>query len=370
MISSPPVLGSAHFTSTLSHWYARHHRPLPWRATRDPYAIWLSEVILQQTRVAQGQPYYERFLETYPTVLALAAAPEDAVLRLWQGLGYYSRARNMRATAQQIAETLGGKFPDNYTDLLKLRGIGPYTAAAIASFAFHERVAVVDGNVFRVLARVFGLADDTARPASRAVFQRQADVLIADAPDPAEFNQAVMEFGAIQCTPTKPDCLFCPLRDNCFAFQHGLVSVLPVKTKAKPATERALHYVVLRWQAGLYLRKRPAGDIWQGLYDLPTLETTDAALFSSDLASQLADWGASGALVRGVAEPAPTYRHVLSHQKLVAQFHEVALQQPLPDDELAENGLALYSPAEVEALPKSRLLVQWLADASRRPRGR
>ncbi len=352
------------FSRTLAAWYARHQRPLPWRATRDPYAIWLSEVILQQTRVAQGLPYYERFLAAYPTVTALAAAPEDAVLRHWQGLGYYARARNMHATAKVIATELGGQFPDSYAGLVQLRGIGPYTGAAVASFAFGERVAVVDGNVFRVLARVFGVSDDIARPASRAVFQRLADSLIAEAADPAEFNQAIMEFGAVQCTPARPDCLFCPFRDACFAFQHGLVHALPAKSKAKAARTRYLHYVVLRWQGQLYLRKRPGGDIWHGLYDLPAVETTTEHLDPAALAGQLGEWQADPvpALVDVVAEPAAAYRHVLSHQKVAARFHEVALRGPLAPAVLAATGLALYSAAAVEALPKPRLLVQWLAD--------
>lgn len=353
----------AAFSAALGAWYARHQRALPWRATRDPYAIWLSEIILQQTRVAQGLPYYERFLAAYPTVGVLAAASEDEVLRHWQGLGYYARARNMHATAKLIAGEYGGRFPDSYAGLLQLRGIGPYTAAAVASFAFGERVAVVDGNVFRVLARVFGIADDIARPATRAVFQRLADALIAAAPDPAEFNQALMEFGAVQCTPVRPDCLFCPLRESCFAFQNGMVSQLPVKAKAKASPTRHLHYVVLRWGETLYLRKRPGGDIWHGLYDLPNLETPTALLDPAALAAQLADWQAATAPApTAVAEPAPTYRHVLSHQKLAARFHEVVLQEPLPSAVQVASGLAPYGPAEVEALPKPRLLVQWLAE--------
>ncbi len=352
-----------HFSTTLATWYARHQRPLPWRATRDPYAIWLSEVILQQTRVAQGLPYYERFLSAYPTIRDLAAAPEDEVLRHWQGLGYYARARNMHATAKIIAEELGGRFPTTYAALVQLRGIGPYTGAAVASFAFGERVAVVDGNVFRVLARVFGIADDIARPATRAIFQRQADALIAAAPDPAEFNQALMEFGAVQCTPAKPDCLFCPLRANCFAFEHGMVGQLPVKAKAKPAPTRHVHYVVLRWAESIYLRKRAGGDIWHGLYDLPALETDAEQLDSAVLAQQLIEWQATAAPTPShLAEPAPTYRQLLSHQKLAARFHEVELLQPLTASTLATSGLALYSAAEIEALPKPRLLVQWLAE--------
>ncbi len=354
----------AFFASTLSAWYGRSHRPLPWRATRDPYAIWLSEVILQQTRVAQGLPYYERFMAAYPTVADLAAAPEDDVLRHWQGLGYYSRARNMHHTAQLVMADFGGRFPSTYAGLLQLRGIGPYTAAAVASFAFGERVAVVDGNVFRVLSRVFGITDDIAKPATRAVFQRQADHLMAAAIDPAEFNQALMEFGAVQCTPARPDCLFCPLREACFAFQHGMIEQLPVKAKAKAAVTRQLHYVALRWQNQLYLRKRPSGDIWHSLYDLPTVELpSDEIPLPEALAEQLTQWRATALpMTLDAAEPTPTYRHVLSHQKLVAQFHTVELAAPLPAETLLSTGMMPYSATEIERLPKPRLLVQWLDD--------
>lgn len=355
---------SAFFATALHTWYERHQRDLPWRRTRDPYAIWLSEIILQQTRVSQGRPYYERFLAAYPTVLELAEAPDDAVLRHWQGLGYYSRARNMHATARLVAAELEGRFPNTYAGLVQLRGIGPYTAAAIASFAFGERVAVVDGNVFRVLARVFGIADDIARPATRRVFQAKADELIQAAADPAAFNQAVMEFGAIQCTPAAPDCLFCPLRDGCFAFNHGLVARLPVKARAKAAATRHLHYLVLRWGTQLYLRKRTSGDIWEGLYDLPVLETDTADLPPTELTGQLAAWQAEASAPPAASlaeEPRPTYHHVLSHQKLAARFHEVELRAPLPADVLLQTGLTPYEPAQVEALPKPQLLVRWLA---------
>ncbi len=353
----------AFFATTLGTWYARHHRDLPWRHTHDPYAIWLSEVILQQTRVAQGLPYYERFLTAYPTVTALAAASEDEVLRHWQGLGYYSRARNMHHTAQLVVRDYGGAFPDTYAELLQLRGIGPYTAAAVASFAFGERVAVVDGNVFRVLARVFGRTEDIAKPATRAVFQNLANELIAAAADPAAFNQAVMEFGAVQCTPTAPDCLFCPLRESCFAFNHGMVAMLPVKAKAKAAPTRHLHYLVLRWQDKLYLRKRADRDIWLGLYDLPTLTAETDHLPPDELAAHLTALGAVAVAAPAlVAEPLPTYRQTLSHQKLAARFHEVPLRAPLSAEALHGTGLAPYTAAEVEALPKPQLLVSWLRD--------
>ena len=340
--------------AALLTWYPRHHRDLPWRHTRDPYAIWLSEVILQQTRVAQGLPYYETFLAAYPTVQALAAAPEAEVLRHWQGLGYYSRARNMHHTAQQVVNDHDGRFPATYAGLLQLRGVGPYTAAAIASFAFDEAVAVLDGNVYRVLARIFGLHSDIAAPSSRKEFQALADQHIPAA-TPADFNQAIMEFGALQCTPAKPDCLFCPLQQQCWAFQHGQVALLPVKSKAKASRTRYFHYFVLRHGEQTYLRERREKDIWQGLYDFALAETTVPELPPAELLRHLNALGASLDTSRA-AEPSATYRHVLSHQKLEARFHPLALAMPLPATTLRDLGLRAYSAAEIEALPKPKLI--------------
>ncbi|UOQ73812.1 A/G-specific adenine glycosylase [Hymenobacter cellulosilyticus] len=354
------VLAPAHpyFAQALLEWYPRHRRDLPWRHTRNPYAIWLSEVILQQTRVKQGLPYYLDFITTYPTVQDLAAAPEDEVLRHWQGLGYYSRARNMHHTAQQVVREYEGVFPDTYLDLLKLRGVGQYTAAAIASFAFGEKVAVLDGNVYRVLSRVFGITSDIAAPATRKEFQALADTLIpAAAPD--EFNQAIMEFGAIQCTPIKPDCLFCPLQSQCYAFQHGMVQELPVKSKAKAGRTRYFHYIVLRHGDTLYLKKRTAKDIWQGLYDFALTETEAAELPAVELAATVADLGGSIATDRA-EEPVLALRHVLSHQKVEARFHPVWLKQPLPAASLAASGLAPFTAEEAHDLPKPVLIANYI----------
>jgi len=353
-----PSLQPSFLAAALLSWYPRHHRDLPWRRTRDPYAIWLSEVILQQTRVAQGLPYYESFLAAYPTVQNLAAAPEQEVLRLWQGLGYYSRARNMHHTAQQVVQEYGGRFPSTYAELLKLRGVGPYTAAAIASFAFDEAVAVLDGNVYRVLARIFGLHSDIAAPASRKEFQALADQHIP-ASAPADFNQAIMEFGAIHCTPAKPDCLFCPLQQQCWAFQHGQVALLPVKSKAKAARVRFFQYFVLRHKEHIYLRERREKDIWQGLYDFALSETTIPDIPASEVIRYLDALGASIDTSQA-AEPSTVYRHVLSHQKLEARFHPIELAQPLPELAQQDLGLRAYTRAEVEALPKPILIANYL----------
>ncbi|PKV62509.1 A/G-specific adenine glycosylase [Pontibacter ramchanderi] len=348
------------FADTIIGWYQRHKRALPWRETTDPYLIWLSEVILQQTRVAQGLPYFQRFAEAYPTVQQLAAAPQDEVLRLWQGLGYYSRARNMHHTAQQIVQEHSGVFPSKYEGLLKLRGVGSYTAAAIASFAFREKVAVLDGNVFRVLARVFGLSEDIAAPSSRKVFQQLANELIpAEAPD--TFNQAIMEFGAIQCTPVMPDCLFCPLQQSCFAFTHGLVQELPVKSKAKAARQRFFHYLVFAHEGEYYMRKRMSGDIWEGLYDFYLHESDTKALDINRLLKELNEAGIA-VHENHLLPPRKEYKHVLSHQKITARFYLVRLDSRLSEEILQEARLAPYSSEKIEALPKPILINSYLKD--------
>jgi A/G-specific adenine glycosylase len=356
LVQQPTFLAQA-----LLAWYPRHRRDLPWRSTRNPYAIWLSEVILQQTRVAQGLPYYLDFLSSYPTVQDLANAPEQEVLRHWQGLGYYSRARNMHHTAQQIVAEFGGVFPSTYAGLRQLKGVGPYTAAAIASFAFDEAVAVLDGNVFRVLARIFGLHSDIAAPSSRKEFQALADQHLPAA-HAAEFNQAIMEFGALQCTPAKPDCLFCPLQSQCWAFQHGQVALLPVKAKAKAARTRYFHYFVLRHGEQLYLKERPSGDIWQGLYDFALAETDSADLTAAEVLRHVEALGGTLATTYLAEDrPAPVLRHVLTHQKLEARFHAVRLATELSSTTLRDTGLRAYSMAEIEELPKPVLIINYLA---------
>lgn len=350
-----------HFAETLINWYGRHKRSLPWRDTTNPYYIWLSEVILQQTRVAQGLPYYLKFIEAYPTVQDLAAAPQDEVLRLWQGLGYYSRARNMHHTAQLVVAQYGGRFPDRYSELLKLKGVGSYTAAAIAAFAFKEQVAVLDGNVFRVLSRVFGISDDIAAPASRKIFQKLTDELVP-AEEPDTYNQAIMEFGAIQCTPLMPDCMFCPLQQSCFAFNHGMVQELPVKSKAKAARPRFFHYIIFELNSKFYLRKRLEGDIWQGLYDFYLYESTSKELPEQQLLQELQQAGIPVDITQ-LQPPQKDYKHILSHQKITARFYRFRLTKGIKDDVLQETRLAPYNVEEIEALPKPVLISSYLKDA-------
>lgn len=338
------------FAPLLIDWYHRHQRPLPWRHTRDPYRIWLSEIILQQTRVAQGLPYYHAFVEAFPDVFALAAAEERAVLRLWQGLGYYSRARNLHKCARLVATQWRGAFPTTYAQLLTLPGVGPYTAAAIASFAFGEAVPVVDGNVFRVVARVFGLDTDIAHADAKKLFFERAQSVM-DPARPADFNQAMMELGAVCCTPSSPTCEVCPVRKICFAYKHEAQKLLPVKSKKTKVRKRYLHYFVIRQKDKTLLRERTGKDIWRGLYDFYCVETSRPARLEKLLA---ADPFLSRVRITQISQPV---KHMLSHQQLRAVFYEGVFRRaktPLPQ------GLKWYGPKQVAALPKPVLIDGYL----------
>lgn len=313
------------FSSLLIHWYLRNKRDLPWRQTLDPYLIWLSEIILQQTRVAQGLPYYFSFVEAFPTVGDLAFADEQQVLRLWQGLGYYSRARNLHHTAKFVANDLNGKFPSDYDGLLKLKGVGDYTAAAIASFAFGEKTPVVDGNVFRVLSRIFAVETDITSSSARNEFKSLA-LSLMEGCDPAIFNQAIMEFGAIQCVPKSPDCSKCTMNSGCEAFLTRRVDKFPVKSaKAKPRTRHLNYLVVEDSQAKTMIRKREGKGIWENLYEFPVLETDAEATYDEVLAH------AGFLFPNGVCEPLPIYDtvHKLSHQHLHVKFTNVRIGESL-----------------------------------------
>ena len=343
------------FAEKIIEWYQAHKRDLPWRNTQNPYYIWLSEVILQQTRVVQGLPYYERFVAQYPEITALAQAPEDEVMRLWQGLGYYSRARNMHHTARYMVEHLGGHFPDNYQDLLKLKGVGHYTAAAIASFAFGEQVAVLDGNVFRVLARVFGHFADIAGPQGQRDFAALSQALLPEKDSPT-YNQAVMEFGALQCSPEKPNCMYCPLQDNCAAYANAWQKELPVKSKKIKQRHRYFIYLMLRYQGRLALRKRSEQDIWGGLYEGLLYE---AASFEEAAAQLEGD-----AFVEKYQEKiilrkeTKEYKHNLTHQKLFVQFWEAeyqASESPSPPEDFE-----WFDEKAYQALPKPILIANYL----------
>ena len=261
------------FSNQLILWYLENKRDLPWRNTHDPYPIWLSEIILQQTRVAQGLPYFLAFIDSFSTIHDLANADEEKVLKLWQGLGYYSRARNLHSTAKYISKELNGVFPNNYNELIKLKGVGEYTAAAIASFSFNECVPVVDGNVYRVLSRYFGIETDIASSIAKKEFTSLAASLI-DNKRPALFNQAIMEFGALQCTPKNPECPTCPLNNSCFALAKKKTNILPIKLKKTKIKNRYLNYLlILDNNNKSLINKRTKKGIWHNLYEFPVIET-------------------------------------------------------------------------------------------------
>lgn len=264
------------FSKTLTNWYSINKRYFPWRSTKEPYFIWLSEIILQQTQTKQGLPYYEAFVTKFPTVFLLAQANESDVLKVWQGLGYYSRARNLHFTAKYIAENLNGKFPNNYIDLLQLKGIGDYTASAIASICFDEPAAVVDGNVYRVLSRYFGLDIPINSTQGIKEFKALATSLI-DKNNPGDCNQAIMEFGATQCKPQSPDCSVCPLNSSCVALQKRLINQLPVKLKKTKVTKKHFNFLVfISSDKKTMFHKRASKGIWQNLYQFPLIETESA----------------------------------------------------------------------------------------------
>ena len=348
---------SAVFSKKLLRWYASNKRDLPWRNSTDPYKIWLSEIILQQTRVKQGLPYYQEFTKKFPTVQALAAADEKIVLRTWQGLGYYSRARNLHKCAKIINDQYNGDFPDTYDELLKLPGIGPYTAAAIASFAFRQPHAVVDGNVFRVLSRAFGVTKDIASSAGQKYFRKLANELI-DPDDPGEYNQAIMEFGALHCTPSSPDCETCFYADSCYANQQGLQSTLPVKTKKTRVRNRYLQYVVIRYAGKIYMKPRTEKDIWQGLYDFPLVES-GLFLEEEDLLSAIRSEATlpENAVLESVSRD---YTHQLSHQKLHARFLLLECGDQKP--EFSDPSVHIFNMDQVLDLPKPVLISRYLND--------
>lgn len=300
------------FAQTLLSWFRENGRELPWRQTRDPYAIWLSEIILQQTQVKQGWDYWERFIRRWPKVEDLAAATEDEVLREWQGLGYYSRARNLHFAARQIVAL--GHFPDTLDGIKALKGVGDYTAAAIGSIAFGLPAAVVDGNVYRVLARHFGIDTPINTTEGKKVFAALAQELLPIS-ESSDYNQAIMDFGAIQCTPVSPSCAACPLIESCEAFRSGRVSELPVKLRTLKVRERHLIYIYVRCNGQTAIHRRGPGDIWQGLWE-PWLVDSEAVVPSAAILHR------------------QHVKHVLTHRVLYADFYllEVGAKPDLPSD--------------------------------------
>lgn len=306
----------------LLSWYKVNKRELPWRDISDPYLIWISEIILQQTRVAQGYSYFVRFVHRFPTVQSLAEAEEDEVMKFWQGLGYYSRARNLHAAAKSIV----GEFPKTYSEVLALKGVGEYTAAAICSFAYNLPFAVLDGNVYRVLSRYLGIDVPIDSSQGKKLFTSLANEYL-DKKNPALYNQAIMDFGALQCVPSSPDCFQCPLSDSCVAFAKGIVTDLPIKQGRVKVVNRYFNYIYVRMGAHTFINKRLENDIWKNLFDLPLIEfphqVTDEEFLSSPQFKELFVNGESynvHCLVRNM-------KHVLSHRVIYANFYEVILPE-------------------------------------------
>lgn len=335
------------FARLLIEWYHEHKRDLPWRNTNDPYLIWISEIILQQTRVAQGYAYYQRFIERFPNLESLAASEENEVLKYWQGLGYYSRARNIHQTAISV----NGVFPVKYEDILKLKGIGTYTAAAICSFAYNQPHAVVDGNVYRVLSRFFGINEPIDSGKGKKIFASLAHDLL-DKIQPALYNQAIMDFGALQCTPLSPDCTVCPFKNRCFAFNHNMVSSLPIKQNKTKTSERFFYYLLIRDNGNIYLNKRTENDIWKNLYELPLIESNTALVVDDFIRKQeFASIFKENSVVN--VRLLNKTKHVLSHRIIYADFYELDAQ------DIKMDFLSKYTKlnmVDLELYPVSRLM--------------
>ncbi|GAB3015034.1 A/G-specific adenine glycosylase [Niabella terrae] len=347
------------FSEILLKWNKiQNNRKMPWKGERDPYRIWISEIILQQTRVEQGLAYYQRFIADFPDVHRLAAAPEAAVFKRWEGLGYYSRCRNLMATARLIVDAFQGRFPDSYEGLLQLKGVGPYTAAAIASFAYNLPHAVVDGNVLRVLARVFGIEKPIDSTAGRKYFERQAAALL-DRRHPGHYNQAIMDFGATVCKPAAPSCEQCVYQASCIAYQHNRITQLPVKEKKLKQRQRFFYFFVLRRGGKLALRQRTAADIWQQLYEFPVLELPLAGQEEQAVlqAGQLG-WISGQRQARVVTGP---LQQKLTHQTITAVFIEAPAKRGRVPASLET--CAWVDPAELTAFAFPKIIHRYLENA-------
>lgn len=347
----------ASFTKNLLLWNKKlNKREMPWKGEKDPYKIWLSEIILQQTRVEQGWEYYTRFIKTYPTVKKLANAPDEKVFKLWEGLGYYSRCKNLLSTARLIANEKKGKFPHTYEDILALKGIGPYTAAAIASFAFNLPHAVLDGNVFRVLARYFGISRDINSGTGKKVFSSLANELL-DTKLPGIYNQAIMDFGAVLCKPQNPLCAVCPLKRECVAFLNGSVNKLPAKTKQLTRKKRWFYYLVIEHKGRTYVQKRTGKDIWQNLYEFLLLETSEKTSIeklktSASFKKLLQNNGAEIIFV------SKTYSQHLSHQTIEGAFVHMKMKKaPLL------KGLEAVPVSRIPELAFPRFITRYLTES-------
>lgn len=325
------------FVVTLLAWYEEHKRDLPWRGERDPYKIWVSEIILQQTRVQQGWNYYLRFMATFPNLKALSEASEEQVLKVWQGLGYYTRARNMHSAAKQVMNKFAGIFPDKYEDIRKLKGVGDYTAAAIASIAFRLPYPAVDGNALRIICRIFGIFDDITLPATRVKIMDICNQLI-DRHDPGRFNQAVMEFGALHCTPRNPHCKDCPFQCECYACKHNAAAILPIRRSPAAKRERYFHYMFYIFNNQTIIEKRKCRDIWHNLYQFPLIETDSSEKRPYPIA------------------PTLHIKEVLTHQIIHAFFY-VSVVKECPDTSFMQQAVEI---ARLQDYPMPKIMTQFL----------
>ncbi|WP_437920541.1 A/G-specific adenine glycosylase [Sphingobacterium sp. LRF_L2] len=342
------------FASKLMEWYGKNGRELPWRNIQDPYIIWLSEIILQQTRVEQGLPYFNRFLEEFPIVTKFAQAEEEVILRLWQGLGYYSRARNMHKAAKMVLTKYDGVFPSRYDQALQLPGVGEYTAAAIASFSSNEPKAVLDGNVFRVLSRFFGIAEPINSTKGKKLFAEIAAEML-DKEHAGTYNQAIMDFGALHCKPKAPLCDTCIFRLECVAFQQGRVDVLPVKLKGKASKNRYFHYFILLEDDKILMSKREEGDVWANLYEFPLIETPiDMEVDALRVTSLFLNYFDQQVLLEPLEGPV---KHVLSHQNIYARFYIVRSINSL---KIKKTNWDYYFFEKIDTLAKHKLIFSFL----------
>jgi len=350
-------------TQILLDWYAKNKRDLPWRRTADPYKIWLSEVIMQQTRINQGLAYYLRFVDKYPDIFQLASAKHNEVYKLWQGLGYYNRADNLMKTAQRIAKEFGGKFPNDYHELKKLPGIGDYTAAAIASLAFKQSYSVVDGNVFRVLSRIYGIQTSINTSQGKKEFTQLATSLLANHP-PDLFNQAMMEFGALACTPKAPHCADCPLQNHCYAFVNQAQANFPVKKAKTTVGKRFIYYFVIQTtrenSKAYYLKKRQDRDIWKNLYDFPSVERKEALVDPFDAVPLMSQWGWLENNNYKIGPPSHSFVHLLTHLRITAYFIPVFLGQDTKG--ISNNSLLLIPQKILNKYPVSQLIALYLKE--------
>lgn len=351
------------FSTKIIRWYKKNKRDLPWRKTTDPYKIWLSEIILQQTRIDQGLEYYLKLSSNYPDINSLAKATEEQVLKLWQGLGYYTRARNMHSTANIIVEKYHGQFPENYSDIIKLKGIGDYTAAAIVSFAYNMAYPVVDGNVFRLVSRIYGIKTPiNSTKGKKEIYEIALDLI--DKKQAGEFNQAIMEFGALQCKPHNPDCNICIFKSDCKAFNNKMISEIPVKINKIKIRKRYFHYLLFSYNENIYLNKRTTNDIWKNLYDFPHVEV-DHFIPNITINEEIANHFKVAKDQIQIQNISDEYKHILTHQRISARFYNIPFQDQMlfhKINSLNGNQFICINKETIKQYPLPRLIDKYLTE--------